>query len=168
MSFLRMFFISHPAGVKRFFEITIPLLSWGVITMPIWLSFWHPAIASYFVVFFVVYWFYKSAVTAFYGLKSYLTLRAHVQVDWLSLAKKREGFDTIHHLVIIPEYKEPLHILEETMNQLSKQDFPTKKISICLATEYRDVEALKTTEQLVTKFRKYFANICISRHKLTS
>ena len=51
----------YPLKTQRFLEIIIPLTSWAIITMPFWLSFWHPAVVSYFVIGFIVYWFYKSA-----------------------------------------------------------------------------------------------------------
>ena len=134
MTFLRLLFMRNPQRAKRFFEILIPLISWAIITLPLWLSFRHPAVASYLIVLFMVYWFYKSAIVAYHGLKSYLTLRAHMQVDWLLLAKKQKGFNDIHNLVIIPEYKEPIHVLRQTLEYIKNQDFPAKKISIIKTT----------------------------------
>ena len=166
MTFLRLLFMRNPQRAKRFFEILIPLISWAIITLPLWLSFRHPAVASYLIVLFMVYWFYKSAIVAYHGLKSYLTLRAHMQVDWLLLAKKQKGFNDIHNLVIIPEYKEPIHVLRQTLEYIKNQDFPAKKISICIATEVRDSEAPEIIRTLKNEFAHHFAHFWISKHRL--
>ena len=109
---MRRLFLNYPDRSKRFLEILIPLTAWALITMPLWLSFWHPALVAYFIITFDVYWFYRSFLLAYHGIKSYLTMAAHSKVDWLSLAAALPGFDRLYHVVIIPEYKEPLHILE--------------------------------------------------------
>ncbi|MBI4129840.1 glycosyltransferase family 2 protein [Candidatus Roizmanbacteria bacterium] len=164
---VKSFFERYPEGIKRFFEILIPAISWAVITMPIWLSFSHPAVVAYFVVFFVVYWFYKSAFMAFHALRAYLTLTAHVRVDWFTLVKKKKDVEKVHHLVIIPEYKEPIHVLRQTIETILKQDFPHTQISICLATEVRDEMAKETVQRLKKEFESRFAHFWVTTHGLT-
>jgi cellulose synthase/poly-beta-1,6-N-acetylglucosamine synthase-like glycosyltransferase len=164
---LKDLFIKYPNRTKRFFEILIPLISWSIITMPIWLSFYHPAIVAYLVVLFIMYWFYKSAVVAINALRSYLTLRAHIQVDWLDLAKKSPGFSKIQHVIIVPEYKEPVHVLRKTLENIAAQDFPKKQIIICLGTEVRDETSEETITILQKEFGKTFGHFWVSRHNIT-
>lgn len=159
-------FIRYPEKLKRLIEISIPLLSWAIITMPVWLSFWHPAVVAYFVILFVIYWFYKSATMAVNAIRSYLTLSTHVKVNWLAIADKLPGFPKIHHVVIIPEYKEPLHILRKTLHNLTKQTFPLQKISIILATEKRDDQAQEISLILAKEFAGKFANFWVTKHEL--
>lgn len=161
---MRNFIEHYPASSQRFFEIIIPLISWGLITMPFWLSFWHPALVAYFVLAFDVYWFYKSFLMAFNGTRAFLTLAAHSKVDWFSQVKKLPDVEKIHHLIIIPEYKEPVSVLEETLTNLVKQDFPLKQLSVVLATEAVDPEADTTGKLLKTKFGDYFKNFWITTH----
>ena len=168
MNTIRKAFDYYPDTSRRFLEIIIPLLSWAIITMPIWLSFWHPAVVAYFVIFFIVYWFYKSANLALNAIRSYLTLTSHTMVDWYKLASSEKDFPKIHHVVIIPEFKEPLHVLTKTLENLALTDFPKKQISICLATEEKDEKSEETSAILKEKFKDKFANFFVTRHNLTS
>ena len=94
----------YPLKSRRFFEIVIPLLSWGLITMPIWLSFWHPALVAYFVLGFDVYWFYKSFTMAFNGVRAFLTISAHVKVDWRRQIEQIPDWQKLYHVLIIPPF----------------------------------------------------------------
>lgn len=161
---MRWFFEQYPEKFHRFFEILLPAISWGVITLPFWLSFWHPAIVAYFVIGFDVYWFYKSATLAVNGLKSYLILSAHIKVDWLGEAKKIPGWEKIHHVIILPEYQEPLSVLRETLNNLTHQDFPHQKIFVVLATESRDPDADQTGKILKNEFGYHFGGFLVTSH----
>src|SRR3989344_933036 len=105
---MRQIFLNYPEKSRRLLEILIPASSWVLITMPMWLSFWHPALVAYLIITFDVYWFYKSFTLAFSAIRSYLTLSAHVKVDWLALTQNLPQSKNIHHVVIIPQYKEPL------------------------------------------------------------
>ncbi len=163
---MRRIFERYPEKSHRFLEILLPTFSWTIITMPLWLSFWHPAIVAYFVIGFDVYWFYKSATLAVNAFKSYLTLSAHVKVDWLSQAKKIPGWEKIYHVVIIPEYKEPISVLRETLENLKYQDFPKKRIFVVLATEERDAEGEHIGKILKEEFGRDFADFWVTSHPI--
>lgn len=165
---MKRLFEKYPRKTQRFIEIAIPAFSWFLITLPFWLSFWHPAVVAYLVIGFDVYWFYKSANLAINAIRSYLTLESHIRVDWLSLVKKYPDWKKIRHVIIIPEYKEPLSVLRETFQNLIKQDFPLKNIYVVIATEYRDTQGLATANILKNEFGKYFADFWISQHRLLS
>lgn len=152
--------------MRRFFEILIPSFSWLLITMPLWLSFWHPALVAYLVITFDVYWFYKSFTLAYYAIRSFITLSAHVNVDWFTQASRLSGFRSLYHCVIIPEYKEPLHILRRTLTNLTKQDFPKNRLIIVLATEDKDPHAKETAAILKQEFGNRFGHFLITRHVL--
>lgn len=155
----------YPNKSRRLFEIAIPLVTWGVITMPLWLSFWHPALVAYFVLTFDVYWFYKSLTMAFNGVRAYLTIGAHTKVDWLSsLAQKFPDWQKTYHVLIIPEYQEPLPVLEETFANLTKQDYPADNIIVVVATESVDPDAATTSLYLKHKYERFFKYFWITNH----
>jgi cellulose synthase/poly-beta-1,6-N-acetylglucosamine synthase-like glycosyltransferase len=158
---------SYPDKTQRIFEILIPAFAWFLITMPLWLSYWHPAVVAYLVIAFDVYWFYKSASLAVNALQSYITLSSHVLINWLDLVKKMPHWQKVHHVIIIPEYGEPISVLRETLSNLTKQDYPLKSISIVLATETRDTQADKTAKLLMNEFAGLFANFWVNKHKLS-
>lgn len=163
---MRRLFELYPERSQRIVEIAIPLTSWLLITMPLWLSFWHPAVVSYFVIGFIVYWFYKSATLAVNAVRAYFTIKAQMNIDWLAKAKNVPGWKKIHHVVIIPEYKEPYHVLRATIQALVQQDFGHKQITVVLATEARDEEARATAVKLKQEFGHYFAHFWVTRHSL--
>jgi len=73
----------------------------------------------------------------------------------------------MQHIVVIPHYKEPFHILEQTLIRISKNNYPTKNISIVLGAEARDTEGIKISKKLQSKFKNVFGNIWINSHVLT-
>ncbi len=158
----------YPEKITRFLEIVISSLSWILITMPLWLSFWHPALVAYLIITFDVFWFYKSFTLASHAIQSFVTMNAHVKVDWLSLAKKLPNFNKNYHVIIIPEYHEPLHILRRTLENLTKQDMPKDKIIVVLATEAKDPDAEQTAGILKKEFGNKFGRFLVTRHVLTT
>mgnify|MGYP001578080934 CR=1 FL=1 len=53
--------------------------------------------------------------------------------------------------MIIPTYKEPLHILERTLNGLRQQTYPLNKICIVLSFEEREAEEGRKKANLLKK-----------------
>ena len=152
---MRSLFLRYPNRTRRFFEILIPFTSWILITMPFWLSFWHPAIVAYLIITFDVYWFYKSFRLAIHAIRSFLMISAHTKVDWVALTKNLPDFNKLYHVVIVPEYQEPIHVLERTLTNLAQQDFPKERIIVVLATEDKDPHARNrknSTEEIWESF----------------
>lgn len=148
-------------------EILIPLTSWMLITMPLWLSFWHPALVAYFIITFDVYWFYKSFTLAYSAIRSYLTMQAHVKVNWLAKAKTLPHFSSVRHIIIIPEYNEPFHILKRTLDNLMQQDMPKKQIIVVLATEEKDSHADEVGAAIIKEYGDKFGRFIVTKHPLT-
>ncbi len=163
---MRQFITRYPESTRRFFEILLPSIAWILITMPLWLSFWHPALVAYFIITFDVYWFYKSFTLAFYAIRSFVTLSAHTKIDWLTQAQTLPGFEQLSHVVIIPEFQEPLHILRRTLENLTRQDFPHERLTVVLATEDKDPHAKETGRILAAEFGAKFGHFLVTRHIL--
>lgn len=156
----------YPVKTHRLLEILVPSLSWLLITMPLWLSFWHPALVAYLIITFDVFWFYKSFTLAYYAVQSFITMNAHVNIDWLALARTLPHFSDVYHVLIIPEFHEPIHILRRTLESLTKQDFPKHKLMVVLATESKDPEARATASVLTKEFASRFGKFMTTRHTL--
>jgi len=121
--------------LRRFFEILIPLFTWALITLPLWLSPFHPAVVAYFIIIFNVYFFYKSLRTVIMATVSYININKSKRVDWLSKVQKLEGFEKIRHFVIIPNYQESYQKVKKTLDNLAKQKYPLKNVTIVMALE---------------------------------
>lgn len=163
---MRRLFDAYPSATQRLFEILVPASTWLLITMPVWLSFWHPAIVAYLIILFDVYWFFKSFSLAIHAIRSYLTMAAHTKVDWLTKARKLNGFDQVYHVIIIPEHNEPLHILRRTLENLARQDMPKEQLIVVLATEAKDPQADETGRIFLKEFGHTFGKLLVTKHTL--
>jgi cellulose synthase/poly-beta-1,6-N-acetylglucosamine synthase-like glycosyltransferase len=163
---MRHFFEKYPRKTTRLIEILIPATSWLIITMPFWLSFVSPEVVGYILITFTVYWFYKSFSLAISAIRSFITLQAHVNVDWMKKIQDHPHVHKVHHVIIIPEYKEPLHILKRTIENLAQMDFPKQRIILVLATEEKDPDADVVAASLEQEFKHTFGHFLITRHPL--
>lgn len=155
----------YPRESIRFLEILFPVVTWLTITLPIWLSPFHPAVVAYFILTFDVYFFYKSFTTTIYSTIAYLKLKKLSQIDWLDKAKKLEGFSQLYHTIIITNYKETTEKLRRTLQYLTNQDFPKKRIFIILAMEEREgPDAKQRAKALIKEFKNKFGLIIATFH----
>ena len=163
-SFFAKVFTRYPIKTRRALEIMPGFVSWTLILFPIWGSFFIPTVLAYFILFFDVYWFYKSfslAITAFIASQR---IKEAEKKDWLKLAKQLPDFEKVTHIVVIPNYKENVEKLRETFKSLVNQTFPTKRIYVVLAMEEREESAKEKADILIKEFQHKFGNIIASFH----
>ena len=162
---MQQFISRNLRSFNRFFEIVIPVTTWAIITLPLWLSFFHPAVVAYFILTFDVYFFYKSLSVTIFSTLSYFQLKNLARIDWADKAKKLDDFPKIWHTVIITNYKESAQKMRRTLEYLANQDFPPKRILVVLAMEVREGdEARKRAEELIAAFKNKFGGIYASFH----
>lgn len=162
---LKKFVERYDRQVHRFLEILPGTFSWSLILFPIWGAFWIPHYVAYYIILFDILWFYKSGVFAFAALTSHIKMNASKVYDWLGDAKKMPGFGKVHHLLVIPTYKEPLHTLDRGLESIANQDFPRGQISVILAFEAREgEEARQKAKALTLKYKNVFANLLVTFH----
>lgn len=150
------------------FEATVPILSWLLITMPVWLSPFHPAMVAYFIIGFDLYFFYKSISTAYHTVVSYKQIIFNSHISYKNKVKKYEKSKSINHFIIIPNYKEPVYKIESTIKSIFKNDYPYKKIYLILAFEEREAEATQKANYFIKGYKKYFKDIIVCYHPLLS
>lgn len=154
---------------QRFLEIIVPITSWFLITLPLWFSPFHPALVAYFIIAFDLYFFSKSMSTAYACVVSYNEIRFHSLIKYDKRLKSVKNYKLLEHFILIPNYKEHLHKLEETIKELIKSDYPNKKsLYLILAFEKREKEALGKCQIITKKYQKYFRKIISCYHPLTS
>ena len=158
-SFLKSYFF------ERLTEIFLPSLSWLTITLPIWLSPFHPAVVGYFIIAFDVYFFYKSLKTVYKAVISYQKIELFKKINFAKKIEKLIKNQKIYHFVIIPNYKEPIYKLKQTIQAIVKNDYP-QKIYLVLAFEEREKEAKEKAKILIDEFKNHFEKIFITFHKL--
>ncbi len=162
---IKKFVERYDRQVHRFLEILPGTFSWSLILFPVWGSFWIPHYVAYYIILFDVFWFYKSGSLALTSVLSHFKLNAAKKYDWLADAKRQPDFGKIHHLIVIPTYKEPLHTIEKGIDSLANQDMPKKQISVCLALEDREGKNARDKAKILTsKYKDKFANFIVTYH----
>ena len=159
--------IARSAFLGRIFEICIPVLTWILITFPIWFSPFHLAVVAYFIIGFDLYFFYKSLITTYRAVVSYKEILFHSRIPYDKRVKENKKSKDIHHFIIIPNYKEPLHKLSSTIEAITKTDYPYKNMYLVLAFEQREEEAPQKADNLIKTYKHFFKDVLCSYHQLT-
>ena len=154
------------SAFKRFGEMFVPLTAWLIILLPFALSPFRPAVVAYLIIAFDLYFLYKSIVTAYYASLSYAQINFHNTIAYCEKLIQIKKSKKIKHFVIIPNYKEPLYKLKETIKAIAEADYPFKNISIVLAFESREAEAKEKEENIRKEFGKNFEKIFAFYHTL--
>lgn len=165
---MRDFIIRNEKQILRVLEILPGLVSWNLILFPYWGILVFPVFVAYFILFFNIYWFYQSLQLAVSSVVSHTKIQAAKLYDWMSDVKGFPDYQKVKHIVIIPTYKEPIHILERTLNSLACQSFPTKQIIPVLAMEAKEeeVDRNKKFAELSKKFKGVFGQLFMTVHEL--
>lgn len=163
-TFFHTVFTRYPIKTKRALEILPGLFSWSLILSPIWASLFIPYFIAYFIIFFDIYWVYKSFSLVITSYMASQKIKKAETVDWLESAKNFPNFNKINHVVIIPNYTEPIYKLRDTLRALSDQTFPTKRIFAVLAMEDREKEAKEKGETLKQEFEDVFGGFLTTYH----
>ncbi len=163
-SFFAWIFTRYPVKTRRFLEILPGFISWTLILFPIWGALLIPTFLAYFILFFDIYWFYKSFSLTFMAFIASKKIQEAEKEHWVEKAKKLPHFEENTHIVVIPNYKEKVEKLRATIATVAKQTFPTKRIYVVLAMEEREEEAKKKSAQLIKEFKPVFGDIFASFH----
>lgn len=148
-------------------EIIVPIFTWLIITLPLWISPFHPALVAYFIIGYNLYFLYKSFSTAYYCVLSYRIIQAAEKIPFFQLLQQKSNADQVQHFVIIPNYKEPIYKLQDTIRAITNSDYPYKTIHLVLAFEKREEEAHDKFLQLKDEFGNYFRDVIATYHVLT-
>src|SRR3954453_13499750 len=108
----------------------IGLATWGLVTLPLWGALVAPLTLAWLVLIFNAYWLLRSSMLCIGSLGSYTRLRRAERADWLGAASAEPGFDGLHHVIVIPTYKEDDRVLADTLDHLIAQDFPRERIAV--------------------------------------
>lgn len=165
---MRDFIARNDRVIHRLLEILPGFFSWNLILFPYWGIFVIPTAVAYFVLLFNIYWFYQSLQIAVTAVISHLRIQASMHYDWVGDIKGFPDWKKIHNIVIVPTYKEPLHILERTFTSLANQTLPKELITVVLAMEKKEPreDRHKKVAALKKKYAKVFANLFVTVHEL--
>lgn len=145
----------------------VPFLSWLIITLPLWLSPFHPALVAYFIIGFDLYFFYKSITTVYRATLSYKLILQERKTPYAKKILSLKNVQDVKHFIIMPNFKEPLYKIESTIQSFVHNDYSLKEnLFLVLAFEKRETEAPEKERLLRKKFGSHFKEILVSHHEL--
>ncbi|HEY4499770.1 MAG TPA: glycosyltransferase family 2 protein [Candidatus Paceibacterota bacterium] len=151
----------------RLFERLPGFLAWGTLLLMIFASWQKPLWAAIFIILFDTYWLLKTIYLTFHLRATFVKMRANLKINWQErLEKECSGrWESLRHLVILPMYHEPYSVVKESLESLTRTNYPPKKIIVVLATEERaGEEAQKTAIRLEQEYAAQFGSFLITRH----
>lgn len=165
MKKLRRWVKRHPVKTRRFLEILPGFVSWFLILFPVWGSFVVPEFVAYYIIAFTVYWFYRSMSVAFLTIYGYVQMQANKRYEWMGDVRLFPDWKKVHHIIVIPTYKEPLGTLRRTLRELKKQDFPLENIHVMVSFEKREGKPAEAkAEKLKAEFEGVFGDLWTTLH----
>jgi hypothetical protein len=163
-NFFDKIFRRYPIKTRRLLEILPGFTAWTIILFPAWGSFFVPTTLAYFILFFDVYWLYKSFLLVITGFIATRKIADAEKTDWLEKAKRFKDVNKVNHILIIPNYKEGVDKIRTTLEALAKQSFSRKNLHVILAMEEREVEAKTRAKILIKEFETIFGSIFATFH----
>lgn len=163
-NFFEKLFTRYPVKTRRALELFPGFMAWALILSPIWGSLLIPTALAYFIVFFDVYWLYKSLLLVINTSIASKKIKAAEQTDWNKKAAELPHYDKMNHVLIILNYKETAEKVRKSLDVLAKQSFPTKRLHVYLAMEEREKEAKKRGDTLIKEYKHVFGTMTATYH----
>jgi len=143
--------------------LVITSLIWGPLVMPVPLAV--------LLIGFDVYWLWRSVNTAIHVLRGQSVLKREAKIDWRQSydEAKAQGkayleWEDVHHIVIIPSYKETVEKLSLTLNTLVEQSLEGEQLFVVLALEGAEEGVEGKADILREKFERHFAGFYATFH----
>lgn len=163
-SFFNKIFARYPVKTRRALELLPGVLVWALIFSPIWGSLFFPVALSYFILFFDIYWLYRSFSLVITASLASSKIKAAEKINWYDKTKNLPNVDKVQHVLVVLNYKETLEKLRPTLDVLAKQSFPAKQLHVVLAMEEREAEAKERGDILTKEYKGVFGSIFATYH----
>jgi hypothetical protein len=146
---IESFVIKHDRGVHRFLESILGVMTWLLLTSPIWLGVIYPQAIVYMLTFFTVYWSFMSfrhTIGMALGIRN---MQKEMHMDWMGELTKLDftklpdkstlppSLNDVKHFILIPHYSEPEAVIRDALNAILNQTFPSKQITLVYTVEQK-------------------------------
>ena len=151
----------------------LPLsLALALISSLVWGAYFLPIPLVIMLLGFDFYWAWRSINMGFHTLKGYRAMKTASRVDWRrrydiersALDGNVVDWDDIHHLIIIPTYKETVEKLRATLGKLAESEVALDKLLVVIAMEESDAGAPERFDILRREFGHSFLAMIGTTH----
>lgn len=145
----------HESRFERILEILPGSLTWIALTSPFWLSFTLPFAVAYLIIIADIYWLTNSLKIAVLVYLGYRKLEFAKKQFWLEKLKLDfpNEWNKYYHLIILPTYKESLHVLEPAFSAIANSNYPKEKIFLAVGFEGRANRS--QVKEIIKHLKKY-------------
>ena len=147
------------------------VLAFALISSLVWGSIWLPIPLVVMLLGFDIYWAWRSLNIGVHTIKGYRALKAAARIDWRKHYDAERitradvlPWEDIHHIVIIPTYKESVEKLRATLGKLAESEVAHDKLLVVIAMEEADAEAPARFEILQRDFGHCFLGMIGTTH----
>lgn len=162
--FLDTFFTRYPRKSIRLLEIIPPLIAILLITLPFWGAFFFPVQLAYFIIFFDIYWLYKSLNLAIHAFSATKRIKEASSIDWAAKVATLDVARKVHHIIIIPTFRETVEKLKQSIDSIQDQTFPKKQLFVFIAMEEREEGARQKAKELEKVYQGVFGGLYFTFH----
>lgn len=162
----------------RFFEILPGLLAWSTIGILAALSFTNPFFVAAFIIAFDLYWLIRIGYFCSHLAAAFSVMKKVEKINWFEKLKTENlnphthtmsvgvNWKQIHHLIVLPFYKEEEGIIRPSIEALANSAYPVKeKMIVVLASEERaGKEAQRIAERIKQNFGDKFFKFLTTIH----
>lgn len=151
--------------IYRLLEIMPGFLSIITLLGIVILSFVAPRWAAYFTIVFSLYWLLKTIYLSAHLQHNFRRLKHNMKVDWTAELRTAPPHEDIHHLVLLPCYREGYEVILQSVRACAEAEGDSKKRAIVLALEERSIETqLPIAERIQREYRDRFLDLIITVH----
>jgi hypothetical protein len=147
----------------------LPFLTWGILLFAAISHFISPKVFIVFYLGFLAWSVILLLESIFFFILGKRMVSKYLSVDWERKCKEtstdsRQIIQRLVHLIIVPNYKEEVDTLVDTLQILSEHYHAKKKYIICLAMEEAETGSKEKADLLSAKFRDHFKRILVTYH----
>src|SRR5438477_7281682 len=157
--------------IERLLEILPFALAFVLMSSLVWGSMLVPVPLVVMLLGFDIYWAWRSLNMGVHTIKGYRALKAAARIDWrkqydAELITRTDvvPWDDVHHMVIIPTYKESIEKLSLTLGKLADSEVAHQKLLVVVAMEEADAGAPERFEALQRDFGHRFLAMIGTTH----
>lgn len=148
-----------PLITRHLFDAIPGILILLMIAFCLVAAWWLPHILVALAAGLSVYVLIRFILVALASVRGLQRIRQWEAVDWSQYPVN----DATHHLVIIPNYNEPLNILHRTLDRLALSQ-EAQRMTVVLAMEAAEPHAVDKAKQLQAAYKGMFAHLVYTLH----
>lgn len=169
--------VRYDRQLQRILEFIPGLITWTVLTSPIWLGRKYPSVLIFFLTFLAIYWVYRAFIHTIGTLVGYKRYKREMVVDWLKQCQELDfaklpdpqdlppKFSDLKQLILIPAVNEGMSVLENTFQGLAQAQYPKENLFVAVSIEERGAsEVIPRLEEIKKKYGPAIGELLVYVH----